>query len=1167
MLARCGAERVAVLAATGAGAWLPLSHPATKKAATHDSAVSVRVIAGDTAAGGLLDACRSLAAGDNVGSEMQFFVLGPLEAHEDGGPVAVGGGRRRALLALLLVHAGEVVSRDRLIDELWSGEPPASASQSLDAYLSRLRKVFREAGADGVLVTRAPGYALLAEGTDAARFESLVRDGRAALAAAEADRGAGLLTDALALWRGRAYAEFADEAWARAEAGRLEELRLAATEDRVEAELALGRHPALVAELEVLAAEHPTRERLVGQLMLALYRSGRQADALAVYRAARRALVDGLGLEPGRELRDLEAAVLVQDASLDLPREPRAQPPAATAPPASRRRRRPALLGAVAAAAALAVAIVVAAGGGSGARGAIAGDGAGAVDPRTGRVEVSVHVGSGPVGIASSSGRVWVTNAADGTVTRIDAAAGHVDQTIPVGTSPAGIAAGAGAIWVANSLDGSVSRIDPELARVVQTIQVGRRPVALAVGGGSVWVADADGGTVVPLDARSGLPRTPLRVIDSPRGVAFGLGSLWVTEPRTHRLLRIDPRDRSVTDEIGVGGGAGPVAVGAGAVWVVNTLDGTLSRIDPASDNVTSTVTIGQAPTAVAASSDGVWVSDAGSSELVSIDPRTGAVRRRYQVGAAVAAVTLVGATPWIAAGVPIGAAHRGGTLRVESSPIETLDPALPYDVDPAIWRATGDGLVALVEDSGAAQLVPDLATAVPQPTDGGRTYTFHLRRGLRYSTGVPVLASDVRRELERLFGIGSDLAGSMAALRGAPACAQRPASCDLSAGVTTDDRAGTIVFHLSRPDPELLFKLASPAARPVPPGTPGTYLAARPVPSTGPYRVGAFEPGRRLLLVRNPRFHEWSRAAQPDGFPDRIEIAMDANPQARVQAVLAGRSDVALEVASANLAPLRTGFASQLRLHAQPHTSFLNFNVRRSPFDDVRARQAVNLALDRAVLAQRFGGPGLSTPTCQVLPRSFPGREDYCPWTRGPHDGHWHGPDLRRARALVRATGTAGATVTFLTHRGDGIGRLAAPAVSAALRAIGYRARALIVSDAEFGPEVGAGRWNVSDGDWVADYPSPGPFFSFLTCASVTNSGGFCDRPLDRLVARADRLQLENPAAAQALWARADRRAVDLAPWAPMVSNSSVELLSRRTGHFTLDASSIPQIDQLWVR
>ena len=243
-----------------------------------------------------------------------------------------------------------------------------------------------------------------------------------------------------------------------------------------------------------------------------------------------------------------------------------------------------------------------------------------------------------------------------------------------------------------------------------------------------------------------------------------------------------------------------------------------------------------------------------------------------------------------------------------------------------------------------------------------------------------------------------------MAALRGAPACAQRPATCDLSAGVTTDDRAGTIVFHLSRPDPELLFKLALPAARPVPRGTPRTHLAARPVPSTGPYRVDAFEPGRRLLLVRNPRFHEWSRAAQPDGFPDRIEIGMDTDPQARVQAVLAGRSDAALEVASANLAPLRTRFASQLRLHAQPHTSFLSFNVRRPPFDDnVRARQAVNLALDRAALARRFGGPGLSTPICQVLlPRNFPGHEDYCPWPRPAGDGRWHatGPAPRPKRS-----------------------------------------------------------------------------------------------------------------------------------------------------------------------
>ena len=250
---------------------------------------------------------------------MRFCVLGPLEAYADGRSVPVGGGRQRALLALLLVHAGEVVSRDRLIEELWAGNPPPGASQSLDAYLSRMRRAFREAGAGDVLATRAPGYVLHAEETDARRFEALAAEGREALAAGEAGRAARVLAEALALWRGAAYAEVADEPWARAEAGRLAGLRLSAVEDRIEAELALGRHAALVPELELLVSREPTRERLTGQLMLALYRSGRQADALSAYRAVRRSLVEELGLEPGPELRRLEAAVLAQDPALDLP--------------------------------------------------------------------------------------------------------------------------------------------------------------------------------------------------------------------------------------------------------------------------------------------------------------------------------------------------------------------------------------------------------------------------------------------------------------------------------------------------------------------------------------------------------------------------------------------------------------------------------------------------------------------------------------------------------------------------------------------------------------------------------------------------------------------------------------------------------------------------------
>jgi DNA-binding SARP family transcriptional activator/tetratricopeptide (TPR) repeat protein len=249
---------------------------------------------------------------------MRFRVLGPLEAQGGAGVVTLGGGLQRALLALLVMRAGEAVPRDRLIEDLWDGAPPPGASQSLDAYLSRLRRALREAGADGMLVRRAYGYVLEVAETDAAVFEAGVEAGRRAFAAGDPAQAAALLRGAVSLWRGNAYADVADHAWARPETQRLEELRLAAIEDRIDAELALAQHVALVPELELLAARHPTRERLVGQLMLALYRGGRQADALAAFRAARASLLDELGLEPGRALRELEAAVLRQDRALDV---------------------------------------------------------------------------------------------------------------------------------------------------------------------------------------------------------------------------------------------------------------------------------------------------------------------------------------------------------------------------------------------------------------------------------------------------------------------------------------------------------------------------------------------------------------------------------------------------------------------------------------------------------------------------------------------------------------------------------------------------------------------------------------------------------------------------------------------------------------------------------
>jgi predicted ATPase/DNA-binding SARP family transcriptional activator len=262
---------------------------------------------------------------------LQFSLLGPLAVSSSGEPVALGGQKRRALLATLLLQANQVVSGDRLIDALWGEDPPDTARNTIQVYVSQLRKLLP----DGALETAAPGYRLVVDpaSIDLVEFVRLSEDGRAALTAGDAAGAAEILRTALALWRGAPLADLAWEPFAQAEIVRLEELRLGALEDRIDADLALGRHGQLVGELEQLVAEHPLRERFRGQLMLALYRSGRQADALAVYQRARRTLVDELGLEPSESLRKLERAILAHDPSLNAPQALTTRPRRVPTPP------------------------------------------------------------------------------------------------------------------------------------------------------------------------------------------------------------------------------------------------------------------------------------------------------------------------------------------------------------------------------------------------------------------------------------------------------------------------------------------------------------------------------------------------------------------------------------------------------------------------------------------------------------------------------------------------------------------------------------------------------------------------------------------------------------------------------------------------------------------
>src|SRR5829696_5042611 len=288
-------------------------------------------------AGGLGLLYRGLQA--RVPTGIDFRILGPLEVLDEGHRVALGGSKQRALLALLLLHANETLSTDRLIDELWGERPPANAAKTVQMQISRLRKALAGEAGDGsagVVVTRERGYQLILDPDrlDSQRFERLVAEGRSELAAGRPESAVTALERALSLWRGAPLAELAYEPFAQREIARLDDLRVAALEALIEAKLALGAHAEVVGRLEALIGEHPYRERLRAQLMLALYRCDRQADALQAYQDARRKLVEELGIEPGERLRELERAILAQDPALQLAaaEEPAVGEPAVEAP-------------------------------------------------------------------------------------------------------------------------------------------------------------------------------------------------------------------------------------------------------------------------------------------------------------------------------------------------------------------------------------------------------------------------------------------------------------------------------------------------------------------------------------------------------------------------------------------------------------------------------------------------------------------------------------------------------------------------------------------------------------------------------------------------------------------------------------------------------------------
>ena len=661
---------------------------------------------------------------------------------------------------------------------------------------------------------------------------------------------------------------------------------------------------------------------------------------------------------------------------------------------------------------------------------------------------------------------------------------------------------------------------------------------------------------------------------------------MWVSDEAGDRVFRVDPQTDRVTQVINVGTGPTSLAVGLGSVWVANSLDGTVSRIDPQTNTVKGTVAVADGAGAVTVGGGGVWVSRQYTGTVARIDPVTDAVTRTVRVGNRPQGLAVASGQVWVGAR-PAATGHRGGTLRVlATGNVDTMDPLLTQNLL-IVLPLTYDGLTAYqrVGGSGSLQLVPDLAVSLPSPTDGGTSYTFQLRRGIRFSNGELVRPEDFRRALERdlILGGNTNYGGPFADVVGGAACAANPSRCDLSRGVVTNDPANTVTFHLVAPNPEFLQRLTLLDAVAVPAETPLHDIGQHPLPPTGPYKWVDVSRYVSATLVRNPYFREWSHAARPDGYPARIVFTHVDSARAGLTQVERGSADYIYDgVPRDRLGEAQTRFASRLYVTPTSGTTALILNTRLAPFTDVRVRRAINYAIDRAKIAQLLGQN--SQPACQILPVGLPGHRPYCPYTIDPNSGgSWHAPDLARAERLIAASPTRGTPIT-IWNLGYWTPFDAAPLdryLTSLLDRLGYPTQVKDFSDsdpnapvrfADSRTKAQAAFYTIPLG---LQYPSASQALQadFACKAFVPHSPGnpnwseFCDHRLDAQINSAVAAETNNSPNTAALWAQADRTATDQAPAVPLTTITDIHLVSARVGNYQYSFQQGALLDQLWVR
>ena len=1062
--------------------------------------------------------------------------------------------RERALLGALLLQVGEVASVDGLIDSVWGEPAPASARHMVHEYVSRLRGALGDAP---VIATRAPGYAIERDTCelDAARFAELLGTARSTVAADRLDEALTTFDEALGLWRGDALSDVALEADARSAAARLDDERRAARSERVDVALALGHHNELVPELERAVAAEPLDERVLGQLMLALYRNGRQADALARYRDGRQRLVHELGIEPGAELRELEQAILRHDPELAPPT--REVAPGQVLPARTTKRRRD--LGvaiAAVAAAVIAVAAVTLSKSHTGAAAPVHGNAVAVVDAATAHLLGSVPVDSRPAAIAYGAGSIWVSSPDARSVARISPSSRQVVASIPLDRPAQGLAATSRSLWAVGSrpTDSSLTldQIDPTFDTVAR---VRRLPMVVVGDSGSI-TAERDSVVIAPragylteIDARSGRTLSRIDPNVAPTAVAQGFGSSWLAYREANLVVRIDATGAITT--IPVGRGPTAVTVGRRAVWVTDALDGTVKSIDPATSSVETTVEVGSAPSAIAEGNGSVWVADAGDGTLTRIDERTSRPTAHVTVGGSPQALVVAEGRVWVSVQPPPTAEPTGGTL-VVSVPrdITLFDPAFADAIaDDPIVSAICSTLLSYPDEPGLAglRLAPDAARAAPIVSDGGRSYTFVIRPGLRFSppSNELVTAETFEHTIERSLSPRKSmgLAGSGPGQQELPdvvgAAAYMAGKAQHIAGISA--RGDRLTIRVTHPAPDLPQRLATSPFCAVPSNMP-LRLVTSAFPSAGPYYIAAATSGRSLVLLRNPNY----RGDRPRR-PRRIEVVI--GPQHPIEAVEASRLDYAIDGVpadrSAGLERLYGAGSPAARRGRQQYfvvpnseVDMIRLNTSRPLFANARMRRAVNYAVDRRALAANGGSFYAHATVAQMyLPPGVPGfRDEHIYPLR---------PDVAAARRLA---GRGRHTALLYCYLGGGSPQ-AARIIVKNLAAIGIDVHVKCFPGDQFWVHMlrpGA-PWDLTVDGYAGDPGDPGDYLDAYARRAVYNASHLHDPRVDSLLASAAR---KSGLARAVAYARVDHVLVrDAAPAIAFANESTHEFFSARIG------------------